>query len=173
MQGSTTRKCFPRRPLRVYGSESAKPQTEEQTVLFGIFPQPAFTCSLFIPKSSSTWPHTQFDSVNTSWAPASLTLSSMLGYLRETHVPSPAEVICQLQGHTHKRFKCNKCMWMSCGASYQVWFAVVVQLLSHVFIFATPWTVAHQAPLFMGFSRQEYWSGLPFPSPQSTLTLGK
>ena len=30
---------------------------------------------------------------------------------------------------------------------------------------ATPWTVAHQAPLFMGFSRQEYWSGLPFPSP--------
>ena len=28
----------------------------------------------------------------------------------------------------------------------------------------TPWTVAHQAPLSMGFSRQEYWSGLPFPS---------
>ena len=31
--------------------------------------------------------------------------------------------------------------------------------------FATPWTVACQAPLFMGFPRQEYWSGLPFPSP--------
>jgi len=30
---------------------------------------------------------------------------------------------------------------------------------------ATPWTVAHQDPLSMGFSRQEYWSGLPFPSP--------
>ena len=30
---------------------------------------------------------------------------------------------------------------------------------------ATPWTVARQTPLFMGFSRQEYWSGLPFPSP--------
>ena len=30
---------------------------------------------------------------------------------------------------------------------------------------ATPWTVAHQAPLSMGFSRQEYWSGFPFPSP--------
>ena len=29
----------------------------------------------------------------------------------------------------------------------------------------TPWTVAHQAPLSMGFSRQEYWSGLPFPPP--------
>ena len=31
--------------------------------------------------------------------------------------------------------------------------------------FATPWTVAHQASLLMGFSRQEYWSGLPFPPP--------
>ena len=30
---------------------------------------------------------------------------------------------------------------------------------------ATPWTIAHQAPLSMGFSRQEYWCGLPFPSP--------
>ena len=32
--------------------------------------------------------------------------------------------------------------------------------------FATPWTVAHQAPLSMGLSKQEYWSGLPFPSPE-------
>ena len=37
--------------------------------------------------------------------------------------------------------------------------------LSHVQLFVTPWTVAHQAPPSMGFSRQEYWSGLPFPSP--------
>ena len=37
--------------------------------------------------------------------------------------------------------------------------------LSPVRLFATPWTVAHLAPLSMGFSRQEYWSGLPFPSP--------
>jgi len=37
--------------------------------------------------------------------------------------------------------------------------------LSHVRLFATPWTVAHQALLFMGFSRQEYWRGLLFPSP--------
>ena len=36
--------------------------------------------------------------------------------------------------------------------------------LSLVRLFATPWTVAYQAPLSMGFSRQEYWSGLPFPS---------
>ena len=36
----------------------------------------------------------------------------------------------------------------------------------------TLWTVAHQAPLSMGFSRQEYWSGLPFPSPRDLLDLG-
>ena len=35
----------------------------------------------------------------------------------------------------------------------------------------TPWTVAHQTPLFMGFSRQEHWSGLPFPSPGGLLNL--
>ena len=40
-----------------------------------------------------------------------------------------------------------------------------VKLLSHVCLFVTPWTVAHQAPPSMGFSRQEYWSGEPFPSP--------
>ena len=38
-------------------------------------------------------------------------------------------------------------------------------MLSCVRLFATPWTVAHQAPLSMGFSRQEYCSGLPFPFP--------
>ena len=44
--------------------------------------------------------------------------------------------------------------------------------LSHVRLFATPWTVAHQASLSMGFSRQEYWSGLPFPSPGDLPKLG-
>ena len=39
-----------------------------------------------------------------------------------------------------------------------------VQSLSHVQLFATPWTIACQAPLSMEFSRQEYWSGLPFPT---------
>ena len=38
-------------------------------------------------------------------------------------------------------------------------------LLSHVQLFAAPWTITHQASLSMGVSRQEYWSGLPFPSP--------
>ena len=40
-----------------------------------------------------------------------------------------------------------------------------VKLLSCIWLFATSWTVAYQAALSMGFSRQEYWSGVPFPSP--------
>ena len=43
---------------------------------------------------------------------------------------------------------------------------VCVKLLSRVQLFATPWTVAHQAPLSMGFSKQEYWSGLSHPPPR-------
>ena len=42
----------------------------------------------------------------------------------------------------------------------------IVNLLSRVRLFVIPWTVAYQAPLSMEFSRQEYWSGLPFPSPE-------
>ena len=43
--------------------------------------------------------------------------------------------------------------------------AAAVLLLSPVRLVTTPWTVACQAPVSMGFSRQEYWSGLPFPFP--------
>ena len=42
---------------------------------------------------------------------------------------------------------------------------VKVKSLSHVPLFATPWTIAYQAPLSMGLSGQEYWSGLPCPPP--------
>ena len=43
---------------------------------------------------------------------------------------------------------------------------ICVQQLSPIRLFVTPWTVAHQAPLSLEFSRQEYWSGLPCPSPR-------
>ena len=46
---------------------------------------------------------------------------------------------------------------------------VKVKSLSRVRLFVTPWTAAHQAPLPMGFSRQEYWSGVPLPSLSSLL----
>ena len=49
---------------------------------------------------------------------------------------------------------------------------VKVKSLSHVRLFATLWTVAHQAPQSMEFFREEYWSGLPFPSPEDLLNPG-
>jgi len=45
--------------------------------------------------------------------------------------------------------------------------------LSRVWLSVTPWTAGHQAPPSMGFSRQEYWSGVPSPSPHYTLTILK
>ena len=48
---------------------------------------------------------------------------------------------------------------------------VKVKSFSYVWLFTTPWTAAHQAPPFMGFSRQEYWSGVPLPSPEFTCYL--
>ena len=56
--------------------------------------------------------------------------------------------------------------WFLKGINYVFWrFWSEVKSLSRVRLFATPWAAAYQAPLSMGFSRQEYWSGVPFPSP--------
>ena len=48
-----------------------------------------------------------------------------------------------------------------------------VKVLSRVELLATPWTAAHQAPPSMGFSRQEYWNGVPLPSPHEDVVLLK
>ena len=57
--------------------------------------------------------------------------------------------------------------WVAISFS-NVWkWKVKVKSLSHVQLFATPWTVAYKAPPSMGFSRQEYWSGVPLPSPEN------
>ena len=50
----------------------------------------------------------------------------------------------------------TKCIYYICAYA---------QSLNSVLLFRTPWTIAHQAPLSMGLSLQEYWSGLPFPTP--------
>ena len=50
---------------------------------------------------------------------------------------------------------------------------VKVKSLNHVWLFATPWTVAYQALPSVGFSRQEYWSGVPLPSPMQFLSKFK
>ena len=55
--------------------------------------------------------------------------------------------------------------WVAVSFSNAWKWKVKVKSLSRVQLFATPWTSAHQAPPSMGFSRQEYWSGVPMPSP--------
>ena len=55
--------------------------------------------------------------------------------------------------------------WVAISFSNACKGKVKVKSLSRVRLFATPWTMAYQAPLSMGFSRREYWSGVPLPSP--------
>ena len=55
--------------------------------------------------------------------------------------------------------------WVAISFSSARKWKVKGKSLSHVRLFATPWTAAYQAPPSMGFSRQEYWSGVPLPSP--------
>ena len=63
--------------------------------------------------------------------------------------------------------------WAAISLS-NVWkWKVKVKWLSRVLLLATPWTVAHQAPPSMGFSRQEYWSGVPLPSPPMKIAIIK
>ena len=61
--------------------------------------------------------------------------------------------------------------WVAISFSNAWKWKVEVKSLSHVRLLATPWTAAHQAPPPMGFSRQEYWSGVPLPSPTNTTLL--
>ena len=68
-------------------------------------------------------------------------------------------ILLQIQGVLKNIYKLC-CFW------------VVVYSLRCVYFCGTPWTVAHQAPLSMGFSRQEYWSRLSFPSPRELPDLG-
>ena len=67
---------------------------------------------------------------------------------------------------------------MSCTSGVNNFFhlphyACMLSRFSRVRLYATLWTAAHQAPLYTGFSRQEYWSGLPFPSPCLTIESEK
>ena len=61
--------------------------------------------------------------------------------------------------------------WVAISFSNAWKWKVKVKLFSRVWLLATPWTAAYQAPPSMGFSRQEYRSGLPLPSPESTIAI--
>ena len=82
--------------------------------------------------------------------------------------------------HVWLKSACNftvgpPCMWFLCSMVLHPWIQstwelcetmLLLSCFSRVRLCATPWTAAHQAPLSLGFSGQEHWSGLPFPSPR-------
>ena len=67
---------------------------------------------------------------------------------------------------THGVFQARVLEWGAIAFSNAWKWKVKLKLLSRVWLLATPWTVAHQTPLSMGFSRQEYWSGVLLTSPE-------
>ena len=67
----------------------------------------------------------------------------------------------------HGIFQARVLEWVAISFSNAWKWKVKVKSLSRVWLLVTPWTAAHQALPFMGFSRQEYWSGVPLPSPTS------
>ena len=79
--------------------------------------------------------------------------------LKFVTISFPVSWICEIIAETGKKI-------------FLLFLLVVVYLLSSVNSFVTPWTVACQAPLSMGFPKQEFWSGLPFPSPGIFLIQG-
>ena len=95
---------------------------------------------------------------STVWAPAAAESLSRVRPVRP-HRRQPARLPRPgiLQARTLE--------WVAIAFSSAWEWKLKVKPLSRVRLLATPWTAAHQAPLPMGFSRQEYWSGLPLPSP--------
>ena len=66
----------------------------------------------------------------------------------------------------------NHWTYLSFFFFFGAWHVLVLSHFSNLWLFETPWTVVHQAPLIMGFSRQEHWSGLPYPPPGDLLHPG-
>ena len=67
---------------------------------------------------------------------------------------------------------CLGFLLLNCISFWNIFWTCVLSQFSHVWLFASPWTVACQAPLSVAFSRQEYWSGWPCPSPGDFPDLG-
>ena len=114
-------------------------------------------CSIFAGIMSVAFTASSFRIWNSSTGIPSPPLTFFLVMLPKAHLTShssfhsnPKERQCQKMFNTHTQ-----------------------KSLSRVQLFATPWIVAHQAPRSMGFSRHEYWSGLPFPSPKNVQTTAQ
>ena len=111
------------------------------------------------PKSNYPWPYWGFPGKESACSAEDLGLIPGLGRFPWRRKWQPTPVFLPGESHGQRSL-----------VGYSPFSSV--QSLSHVRLFATPWAVAHQTPPSMGFSRQEYWSGLPFPSPGDLPNLG-
>ena len=110
-----------------------------------------------------------------TWCPLSHRCGGQASWLRSPGLPfllaKPTSGVVQPLVHLTARPRtpegpCVRDHWLwSCCEGIDSPASAIVQLLRCAWLFATPWTAARQASLSMGFSRQEHWSGLPFPSP--------
>ena len=81
---------------------------------------------------------------------------------------------CSLPGYSvHGILQARTLEWVAISFSNAWKWKMKVKLLSCVWLLATPWTAAYQAPPSMGFSGQQYWSGVPLPSPSLSLFGGR
>ena len=119
--------------------------------------------SLSIPVTASLYPFTRlflFSSPPAATAKSLQSCPTLCDPIDRSRPGSPIPGI--LQARTLE--------WVAMSFSNAWKWKVKVKSLSCVRLFSTPWTAAHQAPLSMGLSRQEYWSGVPLPSPPHLLT---
>ena len=83
---------------------------------------------------------------------------------KSNQFPTIEEFVLHIIQHRTTQRNPRKDILYTCICIYVCATCCCAKSLSHIWLFVTLWTVAHQAPLFVGFSRHEYWSGLPCPS---------
>ena len=93
-------------------------------------------------------------------------LIKVVGLVAKLHLSFATPMDCSPSGFSiHGILQARTLAWVAISFSSAWKWKVKVKSLSRVRFFTTPWTAAHQASPSMGFSRQEYWSGVPLPSP--------
>ena len=127
------------------------------------FPSPGFSVRTFCDALLSTWaPHRRWEALDTTFlAPAVLWMINFWGSVFEKFGKATECAVWVLA-----RILLNVYKLAISKSNWCVDKCVHAQSISRVWLFATLWTITGQAPLSMEFSRQEYWSGLPFPTRQ-------
>ena len=143
----------------VWDSPGKNTGGSSHSLLQGIFPTQGLSLG-FLHCSQILYPLSHQGSPYTAAAAAAKSLQSCLTLCDPTDSSPPGSPVSGiLQARTLE--------WVAISFSNAWNWKVKVKSLSHVWLLVTPWTAAYQAPPSMGFSRQEYWSGVPLPSPET------